>query len=264
VKRSKANRRKTLKCRPRLPKIRINWRAVLVPPTLFAILAGTFFATQAVLDRPVEKLRLEGAFRRVTPLQVEATLAPALDRGFFSTDLGQLRRLVAGLDWVDEVAIARVWPDTLAVRISEHQAAARWGDGGLLNTRGELFMREARHEFPELPRLSGPAGRENQVASRYLAVRGRLAEASLGLAALTMDDRGAWQLELTSGQQIRFGRSEIDARLERFFQVAVPALAADMQRVEYIDMRYTNGFAVGWVDDEPIRVASYAGGAEGG
>ncbi|HEY5624273.1 MAG TPA: cell division protein FtsQ/DivIB [Gammaproteobacteria bacterium] len=264
MKRSKGNRRKMVKHRRKLPKIRINWRAVLVPPALLAVLAGTFVATQAVLDRPVEKLRLEGAFRRVTPLQVEAALAPALDHGFFSTNLEQLRRLVAELDWVDEVEIARVWPDTLAVRISEHQAAARWGDTGLLNTRGELFTREARYEFPELPRLAGPAGRENQVASRYLAVRGRLAEASLGLGALTMDDRGAWQLKLKSGQQIRFGRSEIDARLERFFQVAVPALAAVMQRIEYVDMRYTNGFSVGWADDEPIRVASYAGVADGG
>ena len=160
MKRSKVNRRKTVKRRPKLPTIRLNWRAILLPPALFSVLAGAFIATQAVLDRPVDKLRLEGVFRRVTALQVEAALAPALNRGFFSTDLSQLQRLVAELDWVDEVEIARVWPDTLAVRVSEHQAAARWGESGLLNTRGELFTQEARYEFPELPRLAGPMGRE--------------------------------------------------------------------------------------------------------
>ena len=264
MKRSKVNRRKTVKRRPKLPTIRLNWRAILLPPALFSVLAGAFIATQAVLDRPVDKLRLEGVFRRVTALQVEAALAPALNRGFFSTDLSQLQRLVAELDWVDEVEIARVWPDTLAVRVSEHQAAARWGESGLLNTRGELFTQEARYEFPELPRLAGPMGRETLVANRYLALRGRLAEASLGLEALAMDDRGAWQLELTGGQEIKLGRRELDERLDRFFRVAVPALGAVMQRITYIDMRYTNGFSVGWAVQEPIRVARYQGVADDG
>lgn len=267
MKRTKINRRKVIKQRPKLPPIptiRINVRAILLPPAIVVVLVGTFLATQALLDRPVDKLRLEGAFQRVTPIQVEAALAPALGRGFLSSDLGQLRRLVATLDWVDEVEIARVWPDTLAVRVSEHQAAARWGDTGLLNTRGQLFTTESRYEFPELPRLSGPDGLENQVASQYLELRGPLAEANLALKALTMDDRGAWQIELTSGQQIRLGRHELNERLERFFRIVVPALSGSIQQIEYVDMRYTNGFSVGWAADDPIRVASSREVADGG
>ena len=267
MKRSKVNRRKVVKQRPKLPPIptiRINVRAILLPPAILAVLAGTFLATQALLDRPVDKLRLEGAFQRVTAIQVEAALAPALGRGFLSSDLGQLRRLVAELDWVDEVEIARVWPDTLAVRVTEHQAAARWGETGLLNTRGELFTNESRYEFPELPRLAGPDGLENQVARQYLELRGPLAEASLGLKALTMDDRGAWHLELSSGQQIRLGRRELSDRLARFFHVVVPALSASLQQIEYVDLRYTNGFSVGWAANDPVRVASSLEVADGG
>ncbi len=267
MKRTKVNRRKAVKRRPKLPTmptIRIDIRAILLPPAMLAVLAGTFLATQALLDRPVDKLRLEGAFQRVTPIQVEAALAPALGRGFLSSDLGQLRRLVASLDWVDEVEITRVWPDTLAVRVTEHQAAARWGDSGLLNTRGELFTDESRYEFPELPRLAGPEGLESRVASRYLELRGPLAEANLSLKALTMDDRGAWRLELTSGQRIRLGRRELDVRLERFFGVVIPALSASIQQIEYVDMRYTNGFSVGWANADPIQVVSFRKAVEGG
>ncbi len=253
--RAKVNRRKTVTRRPSIPTIKISLRALLIPPAVLATLAGIFLGTQALLDRPVDKLRLEGPFQRVTPIQVEAALAPALDRGFLSTDLGQLRRLVGTLDWVDEVEIARVWPDTLAIRVAEHQAAARWGETGLLNTRGELFTDESRYEFPELPRLSGPSGGEAQVASQYLALRGRLAEANLTLDALTMDERGAWQIDLASGQKIRLGRRELEQRLDRFFGVVVPALAVEMRRVEYVDMRYTNGFSVGWSGSNERQVA---------
>ena len=255
MRRSKVNRRKTVIRRPPLPKVRISLRTLLIPPVVLATLAGAVFGAQALLDRPVNKLQLHGVFQRVTPIQVEAALAPALDHGFLSSDLDELRRLVETLDWVDEVAIARVWPDTLVVRVVEHQAAARWGNTGLLNTSGELFTDESRYEFPELPRLAGPRGEERQVASQYLALRGRLAEANLTLDTLSMDERGAWQIELASGQEIRLGRRDLQRRVDRFFEVVVPVMAAEMQRVSYIDLRYTNGFSVGWLGEMALQVA---------
>jgi cell division protein FtsQ len=47
----------------------------------------------------------------------------------------------------------------------------------------------------------------------------------------------------------------VDERLERFFDVVAPALAGDMARVQYVDLRYTNGFAVGW---RPAADGAYA------
>jgi cell division protein FtsQ len=259
MKRTRINRRKIAKQRKllALPKVRINLHAVLLTPLLIASVAGALFAAQTLLDRPVGKLQLEGLFQRVTPIQVEAAIAPALDFGFFSSDLGEIRRLVSTLDWIDEVEVVRVWPDTIAVRILEHQAAARWGDTGLLNTHGELFTDESRYEFPELPQLAGPLGVESQVASQYLALRGRLIEANLTLDTLSMDERGAWLLKLNTGQEVRLGRRDLEQRVDRFFDVAAPALAPEMHRAEYIDLRYTNGFSVGWFDDPAIQIAEF-------
>ncbi len=53
-------------------------------------------------------------------------------------------------------------------------------------------------------------------------------------------------MDLKGGQRVRFGRRELDARMQRFFSVAVPELGAEFERVQYIDLRYPNGFAVGW------------------
>jgi cell division protein FtsQ len=166
--------------------------------------------------------------------------------------LQQLRRNVATLDWVDSVSASRVWPNVVRVRITEHQAAASWGEGGLLNVRGELFTTSARHPYAELPQLSGPEGSEHEVARLYLKVRDRLADAQLSLEALRMDARGAVAIVLAGGQEIKLGRRDIEARLDRFFTVAAPALATEFDRVGYVDLRYTNGFAVGW--DEPAAV----------
>lgn len=251
--RGRANRRKAVRQRrplrmPRLPRITINWRALLLPPIVLGLLASALAAAQTWLDRPVRNLVVEGTFQRVPSIQIEAAVGAELTRGFLSLDLAGLRDRVQALDWVDEAQVARAWPDTLIVRVSEHHAAARWGETGLLNVRGELFTDHAQHAFPELPSLAGPPGSEHEVARRYLAVRGRLADAHFTLESLRMDRRGAWHLQLGSGQEIRLGRRDVDQRLARFFDVVAPVLAGEFQHVTYVDLRYTNGFAVGWQD----------------
>lgn len=266
MRRSKNNRRKAARQAPRLPRLpRVKLRTMLLAPVLLAVLAATFAATQMLLDRPVRTLVVEGTFQRVTPIQVEASLAQELERGFLSTDIATMRRQVEALEWVENAEIRRAWPDTLLIRVTEHRAAARWGERGLLNIRGELFTEDARHAFPELPHLAGPPGSEREVARRYLSVRGRLAEANLMLRSLAVDERGAWRLVLDGGQEIRLGQRDVAGRLERFFQVAAPALAESMTRVSYVDLRYTNGFAVGWFPGTGIpRLAQTQGVGDSG
>ena len=260
----RANRRRVESrvARLKLPTLGAVWarrlRAVLALPLVVVTFYGVGKGAQLVLDQPVRELVVQGTFQRVTPIQIEAAVAEALNAGFLTVDLGALRESVQALDWVDGANVSREWPDTLIVRVTEHQAAARWGERGLLNVRGELFTEQAQHAFPELPSLAGPPGTEHDVARRYLAVRGKLAEAALALERLELDERGSWRLVLGSGQEIRLGRRDIDERLYRFFDVVAPALADELKRVEYVDLRYTNGFAVGWRDGPPASLAAVA------
>ena len=128
----------------------------------------------------------------------------------------------------------------------EHVPAARWGERGLLNTRGELFTGDARHMPPELPQLSGPEGKQSLVARRYLATQGRLIEAGMRLTALRLDARGAWEIDLNNGVTVRLGRRQVDERFETFMKTAVKLIAQRGAEISYVDMRYTNGFAIGW------------------
>jgi cell division protein FtsQ len=57
---------------------------------------------------------------------------------------------------------------------------------------------------------------------------------------------------------VRIGREAVEERLERFFGVATPALAQQFDTIEYIDLRYSNGFSVGWrpVPGAPLQTAT--------
>lgn len=200
----------------------------------------------SALDRPVRTVTVEGSFQRVRAGDVERVVRARLSGGFVTADLARLKSDVESLPWVDRARIQRRWPAGLVVEITEEVAAARWGEDGLLNARGELFLSGTRHVPAELPQLSGPAGTEWQVAQRFFAVQARLLEMGLRISALRLDARGAWEMDLSDGVTVRLGRRQVDERLQRFLDVAAPVVLPRADEVGYVDMRYSNGFSIGW------------------
>jgi cell division protein FtsQ len=249
--RSKANRRKRDRKPlqlPKLPRVRISidWR---LPAWAMGTAGAAWLVFQLAvlaLDQPIRAIQIEGSFKRVSALDVEAELTQDIGRGFFSADLRAMRMRLEALPWVDSAQVRRAWPDTVEVTVVEQVAAARWGDDGLLNVRGELFMQPVRHIPAELPHLGGPEGAQTLVAERYLALRERLADVGLQVLMVEVDARGAWRIGLDNGIEVRLGRRDVDARIERFLAAIDGVLAERMSEISYVDMRYSNGFSVGW------------------
>jgi cell division protein FtsQ len=234
---------------------RLDWNAIGTTAAIVAGCAVVALLLIFALDRPVRRVLLEGAFQRVSPPEVESALTQVTHGGLASINLERIRTRVEAIDWVDSAVVTRVWPDAIRVVVNEQVAAARWNDAGLLNARGELFIRNARYVPPELPLLEGPEGSESQVAQLYIDAQGRLLESGLRLTGVRLDDRGAWELELADGLQVRLGRQDVKNRLERFIRLASPMVAKRVAEIKYVDMRYTNGFSVGWNARSALAVA---------
>ena len=238
------NRRKQSERAWRLPQV--DWRRLAATAASLAVLAGAVAGVAWTLDQPIETIIVEGRFQRVSPLDVEQAVKQRVHgTGLVSVNLEAVGRSLQSIPWVDSASVQRAWPRGLRVHVQEQVAAARWGANGLLNTRGELFISETRHIPPELPQLSGPVGTEHDVAGRYLAVRGRLMEAGLRIAAMRLDERGAWEFDLDNGITVRLGRRDVDARFERFMVAGLKLVGERASDITYLDMRYSNGFATG-------------------
>jgi cell division protein FtsQ len=239
------NRRKQSERRVRLPAI--NWRRWGLSALTLAAILGGMAMLGVFLDQPIQRVLISGRFQRVSPGDIERAVKERVrGAGLVSVDLPSVRRAVAAIPWVDTASVQRSWPRGLSVTVVEQVAAARWGESGLLNTRGELFASAATHIPPELARLSGPPGTQALVAARYLAAQGRLVEAGMHLTALRLDERGAWELDLANGITVRLGSRQIDERFERFMITAIKLIAQRADDIAYVDMRYSNGFAIGW------------------
>ncbi len=241
----KRNRRKA-PAKRRLALPALDWKRVGAGAAAVVAVAGLAFLVSRGLDQPVRRVILEGSFQRVSAVEVEQVVRGSLRGGFVTARLDRLRAAVEGMAWVDRARVQRRWPDAVVIEVVEQEPAARWGEDGLLNTRGELFVSGGRHLPPELPRLDGPPGSEALVAQRYLAVQERLLEQGLRLNALRLDARGAWEMDLTNGVTVRLGRNQVDQRTDRFIRVAAQVIAGRAADIAYLDMRYSNGFSIGW------------------
>ena len=243
--RRKKNSRKQTESRWQLPDI--HWRTLGMSVGSIAVVCALAAIVTWTLDQPIQSVSVSGRFQRVAPVDVERVVKQQVrGAGLLSVNLDAVRKAIHTLPWVDAVSVQRAWPRGLHVLVIEQVAAARWGETGLLNTRGELFSKDERHMPSELAELSGPEGKEAAVAQRYLAAQGRLIQAGLRLTAMRLDARGAWEFDLSNGVTVRLGRRQIDERFDKFINAALKLVTQRGGDISYVDMRYTNGFAIGW------------------
>ena len=243
--RKQARRRKQKKAaRFALPRIRLGH--VVAPAVAIAAVVATYFLSASMLDRPIRSIEINGPFQRVTALQIEEVISDELEDGFVSADLAGIQQSIVEMPWIDQATVARRWPSRLRITVTEQVPAATWGERGLLNVRGELFVSDARHIPAELPRLSGPEDRSAEVAKRYLDVRERLIPVGLDLRRVHLDARGAWDMTLQNGVEVRIGRREVNARTDLFLDIVADIITGRATEIDYVDMRYSNGFTIGW------------------
>ena len=189
----------------------------------------------------LREVRIASELRHVTREQVEEVVRRELKGSFFTVDLAAVRSAFERLPWVRHASVRRQWPARLEVALEEHSPFARWGADRLVNSQGEVF--EAAYDG-RLPEFVGPEGTAREIAIQYRYFRRILAAIGETPVEVQVSERRAWRLKLESGQTLALGRENIEARLARFASVHARTIAALGRRVDYVDLRYANGFAV--------------------
>jgi cell division protein FtsQ len=257
--RKQAKRRKQKKTsRFEMPKIRIG--RIVAPIFAVAVIVATYQVSLSMLDREISSIEINGPFQRVTALHIEAAIADEVAAGFIGADIDRIHARIVALPWIDQARVARRWPSQISISVTEQIPAAVWGESGLLNTRGELFVTDLRHVPAELPRLSGPDARSAEVATRYLEVRRQLIPIGLDVRRVHLDARGSWEMTLGNGIDVRLGRKAVADRTDLFLDVVADIITGRAVDIEYVDMRYGNGFTIGWKggSSTPVRDSKQA------
>ena len=190
---------------------------------------------------PLREVRITAETSFVRRAEIEAVVRRELHGNFFTLDLARARRGFESIPWVRRADVRRQWPDRLDVTLEEHLPLARWGTLGLVNTQGEVFF--ASYEG-KLPVFNGPNGAAKEMAIQYAYFRRSLEPIAREPAVVNMSARRAWSIRLDGGLALELGRTDIEGRLARFVHNYAQAVALLGRRMEHVDLRYANGFAV--------------------
>jgi cell division protein FtsQ len=186
-------------------------------------------------------IQLTGDVEHVTHEQVEAVVTRELRGNFFTANLAQARSAFEKLPWVRKVNVRRHWPDRLEFAVEEHKPLARWGSTALVSAHGEVFEAAIN---ATLPMLRGPEGAAPEVVSHFQQFQRVLEPIGRSVVQVTMSARRAWVLKLDDGTVLELGRDSLDSRLAGLVAVYERTVARLPRPSTYIDLRYTNGFAV--------------------
>lgn len=206
----------------------------------------------------IESVQIEGEFKYLSREALKKRALPHVQGGFFSVDLKAVRQTLIGLPWVEDASVRRQWPNKLSVRVIEKQPVAFWGKQGLLSSRADLFEPDNIDANIKLPQIYGPNGQHEFMLQELGRMQAWLMGTELTISKIEQDARRSWTLLLMSSTgieqqrviEVRLGRDSQHERLHRFTEIYNQRLKNHKQKIRHIDMRYTNGFAVAWQNQE--------------
>lgn len=238
--------------------MRWDWRAVrwqfwLGVVSLLVVIAGLYWAASAIYgtlmdeqEVPLDAIVLQGELVYTSVDEVRDALTDGEVGSFFAADVSTLRQRVESLPWIYRASVRKEWPGRLRIYLVEQTPQAVWNDEQLINLHGTVFEGRVEQTDDQLPRLYGPDNDVDEVIHQYERLRSLLELNGYEIEALTVTERFSVSVELTSGITLHLGREDRLQRIQRFIDLAERLHSADDREIDYVDLRYDTGVAVGW------------------
>lgn len=203
------------------------------------------------------RLYISGGSKHVSDKQIARIASPYLKVSFFDVDTQALKKRLASQPWLNDVRVTRHWPDGVVVHVADHKAVAAWGDNGVLAADGQVFTPDTRPKG--LVKLNGPVEDSAKVYAQYRHLSGILTAHGVHLASLELNERGDWRARLDNGLELRLGHAKLASRVQRFvrYALAQPKARHALASAGYVDLRYSDGFAVGGSRHDKTASASH-------
>ena len=255
-----------------------GYRAGFLVGVSLIVLLGTVLVADRLFNPSefrITDIEVHGVLSRVSGEDVVAAARESLDGNYFSSDLNGLEARIEEIPWVFSATIRRKWPSTLAVTVQEIEPVAKWGDDRWLNFTGDVVERQGGDPASvenSLPRLDGPEAEIGRVRDMFGLWSGKFATAGLVLSGVHLNPLGLWELELELGalarsrlpaelardgafdEPVRMIVDGVDPtrRIERFIRAINQHLIDQFAAMASVDLRYPNGFAIGWKEGQPV------------
>lgn len=222
------------------------WLKSMALLSVFFVLAVSCLALDKLASTPLSNVTISGDLFYANQANVKEVINTYSNKGFFWVSLKNVKKDLEDLPWVHQAKVTRQWPDKLRVELKEESPIAFWGTTQLINHQGDLFDPQDDKKPENLPKLSGPTNQELVVMRHYEWLSHSFDESGLKIISLSMDNKGAMKVILNNKVAIQLGSDDLVKKVQRFLKAYDTELSYRMDEIATVDLRYTNGLAVGW------------------
>ncbi len=221
---------------------------VLVIVTIFSFSWYLNNKMSSAESSPVTSIVIGGEM----PFTIRQDIEIAIDNinlgNFFNVDVNEVQEKVAELPWVYSVSVRKKWPNELKIYVVDQTPIALWNGDFLINQYGKAFQADTTRLETALPAFYGPEGSEDIALENFINLSKLLKFSELSIDELLLTERHSWQLTLNNGVMLNLGRENRIERVQRFMDVYPQIIKTkkENQQVDYVDLRYDTGLAVGW------------------
>ena len=198
---------------------------------------------------PVQDIVVSGDRVFIDDQKIQRLIKKTQSGSFFELDVNQTHQTVEAMPWVYRASVRKRWPNGLEIFVVEQQPAAIWNGDMLLNQYGDAFDAQISgadlSSKITLPSLYGPGGSEQTALQGYRNMQSLLETSNLYIVEMFLSERFAWNVQLNNGIKLNLGRTEFIDRLKRFVDL-LPLISQQDKQIDYVDLRYDTGLAVGW------------------
>ncbi len=173
---------------------------------LVALAGGAGFAVGDVL---VEGRQRTGGDDLLAALGVSRGMA------IFAIDPDAARQRIEALAWVREASVARRLPDTVYVRIEEHEPLALWQQDGavsVIDTNGAVIPAGQVAQFTDLPLVVGDGAAQR--AADFLALLATYPAVAAQTEAAVLVSERRWNLRLKGAIEVKLPEDQVATALQ--------------------------------------------------
>jgi cell division protein FtsQ len=228
---------------------------------------------------PIKRIVMLNKLQEQDNQQLQKLISESIDGGFFSLNIENLRQKIETLAWIETVSVRKKWPHTLQLQIQEKKVAGRWiasasnrktinklieekwDKKSLISDKGIVFRATLttvqNKKYNNLEIYSSPDDLSVSSLTKCRHFAKMMSEVKLKIKRCFQDQRRSWFVELENDLKLFLGRdnnkneinnvkNKISLRVATFIMAYKKILQKYEKRIDRIDMRYTNGFAIKW------------------
>ncbi|MBL4908485.1 MAG: cell division protein FtsQ/DivIB [Alteromonadaceae bacterium] len=235
--------------------IKLHWSfwfgvSFFIAVIIVVLMSTWYLSKKMVVDEhlPISVLTITGDIKYTQRDDVVKSLAEINLANFFQVDVNEVQQQLATLPWVYSVSVRKQWPDELKIYLVDQTPIALWNGDFLMNQYGNVFQANIEQLTQKIPQFFGPEGSENIALENFNNFNKLLKYNDLSIDELVLSERFSWQLTLNDGVLLNLGREERFERIARFIDLypQIKKNRKENQQVDYVDLRYDTGVAVGW------------------